>query len=385
MASLLLFLAASGLALGYFLYGLAIRRGLLEPSRASWLIWSAATLTEAATYSAVNHNAPQNFIFLFASGACMLVTIAVWRRSTWERPSILDSVSMAACTASIIVWTGFHHAWWGHVIMVVAIPISFLPTVISAYTNKTHEDSPAWGFWVIGDSAILLYVLLTTNGFSSELPYVIVELVCHATIWLMIGIKTINPRRTFRVVRGRPFVRIADESCGSQFLVGRNHLGKAIYAGQVFPPSHQMAKFDGEIFTKRSIPKVLEGAGDRFMQIGHDRFIGPSGKVDDLFNHSCAPNAGIKFFGADAYLVAIQRIGIGEEISWDYSTTILNDDWSMTCACRAAQCRGTVGDFQHLPHETQLRYRALNILPSYVAETVQNVAKSDLSAVIHQQ
>jgi len=42
--------------------------------------------------------------------------------------------------------------------------------------------------------------------------------------------------------------------------------------------------------------------------------MGPSGEVDDFFNHSCDPNAGLKITVTKAVLVAIKDISFGQEI-----------------------------------------------------------------------
>ena len=42
--------------------------------------------------------------------------------------------------------------------------------------------------------------------------------------------------------------------------------------------------------------------------------MGPSGEVDDFFNHSCDPNAGLKITATKAVLVAIKDIPPGQEI-----------------------------------------------------------------------
>ncbi|MCH7860511.1 MAG: SET domain-containing protein-lysine N-methyltransferase, partial [Proteobacteria bacterium] len=82
------FLLAIGFSFaGYASYLIGLRRELVEPNRASWLIWSAATSLEALTYAAVNPGAPQGWVFALSSIACILVTIGIWRRSSWAPPS----------------------------------------------------------------------------------------------------------------------------------------------------------------------------------------------------------------------------------------------------------------------------------------------------------
>ena len=64
--------------LGYGVYIVGLSRHLVEPNRASWLIWSAATGVEAATYAAVNPGAPQAWIFILSALCCIIVTAAMW-------------------------------------------------------------------------------------------------------------------------------------------------------------------------------------------------------------------------------------------------------------------------------------------------------------------
>ena len=59
----------------------------------------------------------------------------------------------------------------------------------------------------------------------------------------------------------------------------------------------------------------------------------------NFLNHSCDPNAG--YDGADA-IVALRRIGDGEEIRMDYGTFSFSFDHEFTCRCGAPACRGKV-------------------------------------------
>jgi hypothetical protein len=105
------------------------------------------------------------------------------------------------------------------------------------------------------------------------------------------------------------------------------------------------------------------------LQIGPDLYIGESGGVDDLFNHSCEPNAGVIISGTTAELRAIRAITPGEEIAFDYSTTLDEGDFTMVCRCGLPSCRGVIGDGRDLPQAVWDRYRTLGILPDYVIQS----------------
>jgi len=55
----------------------------------------------------------------------------------------------------------------------------------------------------------------------------------------------------------------------------------------------------------------------------------------------------------------------GQEITWDYSTTMDEDDWELDCVCANALCRGKVRDFKYLPNELKSKYTHLGIVPDY--------------------
>lgn len=76
-------------------------------------------------------------------------------------------------------------------------------------------------------------------------------------------------------------------------------------------------------------------------------------------NHSCDPNAWVRYDRDAAWLVARRAIAAGAEITCDYAINLVGGDvWP--CHCGAARCRGQVdGDFFHLPFAFQVEYAPL--------------------------
>ena len=101
------------------------------------------------------------------------------------------------------------------------------------------------------------------------------------------------------------------------------------------------------------------------LQIGPDLYIGESGNADDFVNHSCSPNAGMQIDGTDVRLVAVADIATGEQITFDYSTTMDEDDFEFDCLCGSPICRGRIRDFKRLPESLRGRYARLGIVPVY--------------------
>jgi hypothetical protein len=150
--------------------------------------------------------------------------------------------------------------------------------------------------------------------------------------------------------------------------------GRGVFAGETIPAGTQIATFTGPF-----LRYAETSAATYALQIGPDLYIGGSGGVDDLFNHSCDPNAGVKIEGTSAELRAIRDIAPGEEIAFDYSTTLDEGDFTMECRCGSPACRGIVGDGRDLPEDVWRRYLDLGILPAYVQESRKSGSRSPRS------
>ncbi|QNA86944.1 SET domain-containing protein [Sphingomonas sp. So64.6b] len=365
---------------GYGVYLTGIRRQLVQPNRASWLVWSAATAVEAGTYAAVNPGAPQAWIFGISAVACIAITLGIWRRSSWEAPSQSEVFCMAACLASLILWLAFQNAFWAHMLVVVAVPISFWPTWQSVWQDRNRERSPAWGLWTLGDLATLLVATRAEGQIVGEYAYIFVELLCHASIWFMVGLATINPLRSLGYRNGRFYVLDAYRPAANLFAVGETHLGKAVYAAEGFAEGDTIIRFTGRRIRADKVPSLMRGSRDRFVQVTPQHYMGPSGRIDDLINHSCSPNAGLRFTADGVFLVAVRTIAPGEEIAWDYSTTLRESNWHMICQCRSDDCRRVIGNFETLSEERQEWFRARNLVAPYLRRKDDVVPKRERAA-----
>jgi SET domain-containing protein len=134
-----------------------------------------------------------------------------------------------------------------------------------------------------------------------------------------------------------------------------------VFANRDIAPGEVILRIDGPLIdfaeTKRRGPRECMA-----IQIGNDRYIDtqPPGV---LVNHSCNPNAGIR---GNKYLIALREIRKGEEIRYDYSTTMEEHSFTMQCLCGAPACRRTIGDFSTLPRHTQQKYIAQGIVMSFI-------------------
>lgn len=96
--------------------------------------------------------------------------------------------------------------------------------------------------------------------------------------------------------------------------------------------------------------------GLRVMQLGPDQWLAErpeSPDASDFVNHSCAPNLG--FSDGSTALYTLRDIAPGEELCFDYSTTMNEPGWSMRCLCGSSDCRGLIQSFDELPEAQQRR------------------------------
>lgn len=149
---------------------------------------------------------------------------------------------------------------------------------------------------------------------------------------------------------------------GADVRVGSCELGMGLFADGPIPAGSLILPLAGRPFDRRD-PIHATPAGANLLQTGPTTYIllmPPAVYA----NHSCDPNAGIR---GNRNLVAIRDIAAGEEIRFDYSTTMDEEFWTLRCRCGALACRGVVTDFDQLPDALQRRYLKLGVVQGFIA------------------
>lgn len=105
------------------------------------------------------------------------------------------------------------------------------------------------------------------------------------------------------------------------------------------------------------------------LQTNHDEWLCSEGDfTDDYFNHSCNPNIG--FLEGSLHYYALRDIPNGEELCWDYSTSLSEKGWTMMCRCGQPDCRKIIRSFFDLPDDIQKRL--LPIALDYIRQSIHN-------------
>lgn len=183
-----------------------------KPNPFSWGIWGVTTLVEALTYNLVSQDALQSGVFFISAFACLVVSWAVIRYGKLRWPDLTEWLCILATIGAIVVWVVFHEEWWAHLIMVFAVPVSFIPIWVETWHQPEKERATPWVWWSIGDLLAFILVLSLFQGNQKELPYVIVEFACHFGMLLIIIGRKSNKKKKLRESFAGPLAwKAADE------------------------------------------------------------------------------------------------------------------------------------------------------------------------------
>lgn len=152
--------------------------------------------------------------------------------------------------------------------------------------------------------------------------------------------------------------------------------GKGCFANKNIKAGENITKFAGKKYTKaQMISRVglgLERNLDDPFQIADDLFIDLKYKYL-MFNHSCEPNAGIK---GENQLCAISDILKGDEITFDYSTTVgkAENSWMMnrSCNCGSDICRKRIGSVLTISKPIIDKYLKAGVLQDFIRKQISN-------------
>ncbi len=161
-----------------------------------------------------------------------------------------------------------------------------------------------------------------------------------------------------------------------QVQVKASHGGHGVFILQAVTPGQRLLQFRGPLCDRPAVESAAAaGAGDGFLQIARDSFYALSGGPDDFVNHSCAPNAYVRFDHDGVFLVARAAIAASEELYFDYGVTQIAFPFRFDCLCGAAECRGPIGNCDELPPATLAAYRAAGMVPAYIEEELRRLGR----------
>jgi hypothetical protein len=117
--------------------------------------------------------------------------------------------------------------------------------------------------------------------------------------------------------------------------------GKAVIAREVIEPGELIAVWSGRIVTAEELDELPPEIRRHTVQVEEGLYLASlsADEPADFINHSCAPNAGLD---GQITIVAMQRIGPGDEVTIDYAMCDGTAYDEFDCACGSGACRGRV-------------------------------------------
>lgn len=154
---------------------------------------------------------------------------------------------------------------------------------------------------------------------------------------------------------------------GHSIEIRESKFGKGLFATRDIDPGTLLCRVTGqkkELTLAQTI--LLHEKESHYIQVDFDRYL----LCDPPFlysNHSCNPNCGVN---ARLEMSALKKIRAGEELFWDYSTSMLERHWTMKCSCGEKNCRKIITDFDLLPRELQEYYIRHRIVLPFIAHFI---------------
>ena len=157
--------------------------------------------------------------------------------------------------------------------------------------------------------------------------------------------------------------------------------GKGVFAIEKIKKGEVIHIMGGEkILVGEVVKRVNSGKEniDDIFQIGKKTYI----DLDEFsrnFNHSCDPKAGIR---GKNKMFALKNIKKGDEVTFDYSSTIAPTKWRMKCSCGSKKCRKILGDVLTIPKNQIQKYKKFGALQDYMKNVLKNIKKDKNGNVI---
>ena len=150
-------------------------------------------------------------------------------------------------------------------------------------------------------------------------------------------------------------------------IQGTKKKGNGVFTKIDFKTGDFVCRLTGDRLTSKQIDRRIEAGQetcDDPLQISRRMYI----DLDELprsINHSCDPNCGIR---NENQLFALRDIKNGEELSYDYSTTVpkYKSWWKMRCHCGSKNCRKIISSYNTIPKSQLQNYLKLRVLPLWI-------------------
>jgi len=130
---------------GFIPYIRAILKRVAQPSKASWIIWTALDLVVIAGMWS-KHSLNGQILGAFTGSVVTVVLALKYGKPGW---TWLDKLCLVGGALGIVLWKVFDDANFGIVVSMAIVMLGTIPTIVSAWKNPANEDRTAWTFFFV--------------------------------------------------------------------------------------------------------------------------------------------------------------------------------------------------------------------------------------------
>ena len=151
------------------------------------------------------------------------------------------------------------------------------------------------------------------------------------------------------------------------FIIKKSSIsGSGVFNDKEIKKGQTICFLTGELCTHDEIMKRINEGKEMLsdpLEVSDEEYLDLD-EIPRTFNHSCNPNSYIR---GKNELIALFDISAGEEITYDYSTTMNdNSNWTCTCNCGGKDCRGIIAPFRSLSKKFQQFYVSNKFMPNFL-------------------
>jgi len=184
----IVFLGAFASLVGTLTYSWQTLKGLAQPNRVTWTLWSIAPILAFA--AEINQGVGLQSIMTLTLGVgpiCVLVASFISHSASWKLGPF-DIACGVMSVAGIIVWAVTSNATIGLVSFMVADGLAGLPTLVKAYVEpETERPSTYLGGIINGALTLATVTKWTTAEFAFPLQVVLFNTVLVVLITTKLG------------------------------------------------------------------------------------------------------------------------------------------------------------------------------------------------------
>ncbi len=160
----------------------------------------------------------------------------------------------------------------------------------------------------------------------------------------------------------------------SSVVVKKARNGRGLFAARAYRRGQTIMHVAGRVVSADLLWDRGGTFADNCYRYGPETYLDPGDSPARFVNHSCEPNVAVHKRRHRLYLVAATPIAPGDELLFDYSTTLGDDDiWTMRCNCGRRTCRKRIKRVGALPDAVFEDYVARGMIPKFILKTVGKV------------